>query len=113
MRHTIKNLLALLDEAGIPVQNPRSGIRWYRQTNRWQVVIKVDGVNHHIGYFQDLYEAVIAREAAELQHFPNGRPPKKPRKSQPEAVSLSPTVGSSVSQPEDDDDDGLEAEFWD
>lgn len=109
MKTTIKNLLALLDEAGIPVTNPRSGIRWYKQTNRWQVWIKADGQKSHVGYYKSLYEAVLAREAAEKKHYPNGRPPAV-RKGK----TVSQTVGSTVSQPEDDtEDDSLEAEFYD
>lgn len=99
MKATINKLLALLEAEGIQVTNPRSGIRWYSITDRWQVTIKHEGKTKHIGYFQSLYSAVIAREQAELQFYPNGRPPKKDRKSKPEV------------QPEDDARD--ESEFFD
>lgn len=102
LKTTLKNLLALLDEAGIHVQNPRSGIRWYKQTGRWQVVIKVDGQNHHIGYFQDLYQAVLAREEAELRFFPNGRPPAV-RKGR--AVRQPDVLPEAVTETVSDDDD--------
>jgi hypothetical protein len=107
MKTTIRNLLALLDDAGIPVTNPRSGVRFYQQTGRWQVWLKVDGKTVHVGYYQSLYDAVIAREEAEKLHYPNGRPPKKDRKSKPTDQTYSPTV----SQTEDDDLD--ESEFFD
>jgi hypothetical protein len=99
MKTTLRNLLALLDDAGIPVTNPRSGIRLYRQTGNWQVWLKVDGKTVHVGYFIDLYSAVIAREEAERLHYPDGRPaPKKSRKK-----AVSPAIGETVGSTEGDD----------
>jgi hypothetical protein len=108
MKTTIKNLLALLNEAGVPVTNPRSGVRWYRQTGRWQVTIVLDGKKSHVGYYKSLYDAVQAREEAELKHYPTGRPPavRKGRAvSQPEVSPVGSSVAVSGSIPDEDDED--------
>jgi hypothetical protein len=39
-------------------------VHWYARTKKWQAKIKVDGVVHHLGYFQDEMEAARAYDRA-------------------------------------------------
>lgn len=40
------------------------GVHWRKDSNRWQVTIRVDGLTRHFGYFRDLDEArEVARQA--------------------------------------------------
>ena len=45
-----------------------AGVSWAKNMNKWHVYIKVHGMRHTIGYFEDLDEAKIARIAAKAQH---------------------------------------------
>jgi hypothetical protein len=111
MRSTINKLMRILADEGIPITNPKPGVRRYFTTRKWQVVIKVNGRTKHIGYFDDLCDAIEARNAAEDKYFPNGRTPKRPSKTQPEVQPVA--VTESVSDEDDTEDYSLEAEFYD
>lgn len=41
------------------------GISWYRRTQKYRVYIMTDNQEHHIGYFDTLDQAAIARKQAE------------------------------------------------
>ena len=40
------------------------GVSWSTEKKRWKAEIKFDGVKHHIGYFEELEAAALAREKA-------------------------------------------------
>jgi len=42
-----------------------AGVTWYKQTGKWQATIKRQGKLRNIGYFEDWFDAVCARKAAE------------------------------------------------
>ncbi|MFC0666224.1 HNH endonuclease [Azotobacter chroococcum] len=42
-----------------------NGIHWFKRRNKWRVEITVDRKKRHIGYFENLEDAVAARKAAE------------------------------------------------
>lgn len=43
------------------------GVCWYKARGLWRAKINVSGKVKHIGYFENLHEAVMARKAAEHQ----------------------------------------------
>lgn len=43
------------------------GVTWYEDTQKWRAQIKVDGVNHSLGYFDDYRAAVEVRREAERE----------------------------------------------
>lgn len=42
-----------------------NGVRWYNALNEWHVQIQVDKKKIHIGYFENLEEAINARKKAD------------------------------------------------
>lgn len=46
-----------------------SGVRWYRQSSKWVVVITHNYKRTHLGYFENLEDAVAARKAAEKLYW--------------------------------------------
>lgn len=40
------------------------GVRWRKQNNKWLSSIKVNGIQKHLGYFEDKFEAICARKSA-------------------------------------------------
>lgn len=54
------------------------GVRWHRLRHKWHVQIRVNYRSIHVGYFDDMDQAVAARKAAERRYgfHPNhGRSP--------------------------------------
>ena len=52
-------------------KNNRSGITgvsWEKRAGKWRAKIMANGKQKHIGYFDNLFEAVAARKSAELEH---------------------------------------------
>lgn len=52
------------------------GVAWHKNHRKWQVSIKANGRNKHLGLFDDLDAAVAARKAAEVElgfHANHGR----------------------------------------
>ncbi len=45
------------------------GVSWYSKTGKWLANIKVDGKSYSLGYYDDLNQAVEARQAAELKYW--------------------------------------------
>ena len=44
------------------------GVNWYKPLQKWQTYIKVHNKQFHLGYFDELSDAVAARKAAEVEH---------------------------------------------
>lgn len=44
------------------------GVCWYRQTNRWQAKIQVDGKTKHLGFYKSFNDAAKARYEAERKY---------------------------------------------
>lgn len=45
-----------------------TGVSFVRRVSRWRAYITVGNVQHHLGYFTEIADAVAARKAAEVQH---------------------------------------------
>lgn len=45
-----------------------TGVYWSRDCQKWCVKIRHGGINHHLGVFATIDEAVAVRRAAETQH---------------------------------------------
>lgn len=45
-----------------------TGICWDKQGGKWRAHIRLNGRRKHLGRFDDLADAIVARKAAELQH---------------------------------------------
>lgn len=47
------------------------GVRWYKRDSRWQAGVKVNGRNHHLGYFTDKADAeeAVSRARRSLHPF--------------------------------------------
>lgn len=57
-----------------------TGVYWYARYQKWTALIKADGVQHFLGYFADMQDAIAARKAAESRygfHVNHGVEPKK------------------------------------
>lgn len=53
-----------------------TGVRWIKGTNKWRVKIVVDYKDIHLGYFDELGDAIAARKKAEREkgfHVNHGR----------------------------------------
>jgi hypothetical protein len=46
------------------------GVTWDNKSNKWRASIRVDGTNHHIGFFANKHDAIMAREAAAARLVP-------------------------------------------
>lgn len=45
------------------------GVHWNKNAGKWQAQTKVNGIRHHLGYFIDIEDAVVAyREAISKYH---------------------------------------------
>lgn len=47
----------------------KSGVLWNKDHSKWRVSIPIKGKNKHIGYFDDINEAIHAREQAEIKYW--------------------------------------------
>lgn len=45
------------------------GVYWDKQHKKWRTRIKVEGRDIHLGYFDELQDAIDARHAAEIKYF--------------------------------------------
>ena len=57
----------------------RIGVYWFARDCKWQAQIRADGKTKHLGYFDDINDAIAARKAAEIEygyHENHGRAPK-------------------------------------
>lgn len=43
-----------------------TGVSWEKQEGKWHAIIRVDGRQKHLGFFDDIDEAIAARKAAEV-----------------------------------------------
>jgi len=46
-----------------------TGVHWSFQRGKWQAEIQVRGKTHHLGFFEDIEDAVVARKAGEEKYF--------------------------------------------
>ncbi len=46
-----------------------TGVHWYKAKNKWQVYIKINYKRLHLGYYDDLEEAIKVRKEAEKKYF--------------------------------------------
>ena len=44
------------------------GVCWFQPTKQWKAYIRVQGKQHHLGYFTDKQDAIKARRIAEIKH---------------------------------------------
>lgn len=47
------------------------GVSWYAQYQKWVAKITIDNRRIHLGYFENLEEAVEARKKAKIKHHPS------------------------------------------
>lgn len=45
------------------------GVMWHCRVKKWQVSIRIDRKLKHLGYFDDIQDAIIARQQAEIELF--------------------------------------------
>lgn len=45
-----------------------TGVYWYKQQKKWRARVSVNGKSKHLGYFDDIEEAVQARDKAAKKH---------------------------------------------
>ena len=45
------------------------GVSWYKRYQKWQATIKIDGIVIHIGYYDTLEEATLARQTRAQEAF--------------------------------------------
>ena len=53
-----------------------NGVRWYEPINKWHTQIQIDNHKIHLGYFENLKDAIAARKNAETNfnfHINHGR----------------------------------------
>jgi hypothetical protein len=46
------------------------GVAWHKVTKKWRAVVRLDGRQHHLGYFDDEDEAGAVASAFRAQHMP-------------------------------------------
>lgn len=47
------------------------GIRWREKRGKWEAYISIQGKHKHVGSFDTLEEAIVARQQALDQHYPS------------------------------------------
>ena len=57
--------------ANLSKRNPSGhvGVVWRKREKRWSAGISIGGINKHLGYFNDIKEAIKVREEAVLAYF--------------------------------------------
>jgi len=45
-----------------------TGVWWSKGRQRWQAYIRHENIQHHLGYFKEMSDAVVARHAAEREY---------------------------------------------
>jgi len=45
-----------------------AGVSWHKNTEKWQAEIVIDGKRKHLGYYDDKFDAIYARKAAENKY---------------------------------------------
>ena len=45
------------------------GVSWSKREQQWRARIKVDGKEKHLGYFNDIDDAIKAKKIAEEKYF--------------------------------------------
>ena len=46
-----------------------TGVCWYKRTNKWKAEIKINNRTIHLGYYEDMNDAIQARKQAEIDYF--------------------------------------------
>ncbi len=47
----------------------KNGVYWDRNKNKYGCHIRVDGKDHHLGFYDNKEDAVVARENAEIKYY--------------------------------------------
>lgn len=45
------------------------GVYWSKTKNKWRAAIKCQGINHELGFFSNINDAIAARLRAEEEYF--------------------------------------------
>ena len=45
------------------------GVYWVKRRNKWRAIITIKGERHHLGYFENIQDAIKARKQAEEELF--------------------------------------------
>ena len=45
------------------------GVIWSHKFNKWQARIRADGQYIHLGYFEKIEDAIVARQESEMTYF--------------------------------------------
>ena len=45
-----------------------SGVGWNKKSSKWRAYIMIDGKQIHLGYFNNMADAITARTAAKIEH---------------------------------------------
>ena len=46
-----------------------TGITWHKKAQKWQAYIKINNKNKYLGLYDDIQDAIKAREEAEEKYF--------------------------------------------
>ena len=72
-RENLRPASRSLNNANRPLQRNNTsgykGVTWDRRENRWAVQLQHGGVNHHLGYYDDLVTAARSYDAEALARF--------------------------------------------
>lgn len=52
----------------VPSKSGHTGVRWHSIGKKWNARIKADGVEHSLGLYDDIEDAIAARKAAEVKY---------------------------------------------
>ena len=70
--YLVNNTYIATIRSGKPSKRSTTGIKgvyWSKTKNKYQAAIRCQGINHELGYFNSLAEAVAARVEAEEKYF--------------------------------------------
>ena len=54
-----------------------AGVSWYKRSNKWRAQIKLNNKTKHLGYYENIEEAIQARRQAEIDYFGEFAPTKE------------------------------------
>ena len=69
LRKVTKSQNGVNQKLGVSNISGCTGVTWYKRVERWRAGIKVNYKSIHLGYFDDLNEAIKTRKLAEEKYF--------------------------------------------